>query len=679
MVAGGTEDTSIALYVSDKDDQPNKLYLYGEIGWEISANEVSQKLDEFSDRDLVIHINSIGGSVFEGFAIYERLNDYEGNTESRVEGMAASIASLIMLGADEVKAYPTSQIMIHDPSVYGGGTAKDLRKQAELLDQIKDTLVNEYNARVSLSEKEIRKAMEDETWYKAEDALDIGLIDEIINKKKDGEKSVTKTVVRGQGEDPSTNDDPPNDPTATGDVDPTATGDTPPEPNNNPSLEPNNVIDMAQLTQQNKQRVADIRAAFEPHGEDYSDLMQECLDNLSTTADQAKIKLIDKMKERNAPDAEDIQRGRVETSPWIGGGFVAEAMNAVLARAGHPQDDLDTDVMGRIVGSEVHTMSLFELAKACIRRRGKVISGGRLEIVNEAMLHGSDDFNQILEDSARKSMLKAYQTLSAHHNTLCRIQPLSDFKVNKLLGVSEFDKLELIEPQGEYRMGTFKEFGEEILLRTYGKRFGISREAIINDDMSVFTTVPSRMGRAAGRMLGDMLVDLLTDTTLRLKRDNKTLFHADHNNTGSAVISSESLGAAEVAMTTHKEENDVIVELEPKYLYVPRTLRRRANAVTKSSYQVGANLVVDSTIPNDVPDLTIIPDARLDGKDKAAWYVLADPNTYDTLAMGFLDGNQTPYMESYVPFSTDGLQYKIRLDAGAAILESKGIYRGNNT
>lgn len=159
------------------DSRTATLYLYDAIGYwflETDAQSFATKLSKLDVDEIVVRINSPGGAVFEGFAIYNLLRDHKAKVTVKIDGLAASIASVIALAGDDIEIADNGMMMIHNPSGLAWGEAKDLRKTAEVLDQIKIAITATYKARANLSDKELAKAMDDETWYGADDAISKG-------------------------------------------------------------------------------------------------------------------------------------------------------------------------------------------------------------------------------------------------------------------------------------------------------------------------------------------------------------------------------------------------------------------------------------------------------------------------------------------------------------------------
>lgn len=166
-----------------------EIFIYEEIGenWYgegTTAKNFCRDLKALTCANIDLHINSPGGSVFDGQAIYNALKRHPANVTTYVDGLAASIASVIALAGDKVVMASNSLFMIHNPWGYAAGNSEEMRKYADLLDKVRDTIVNVYKEKCTLSDVEIIAAMDAETWMSAEEALAFGFIDEIGTELK---------------------------------------------------------------------------------------------------------------------------------------------------------------------------------------------------------------------------------------------------------------------------------------------------------------------------------------------------------------------------------------------------------------------------------------------------------------------------------------------------------------
>tara|TARA_R110000868_G_scaffold176896_1_gene414862 strand:- start:3496 stop:4179 length:684 start_codon:yes stop_codon:yes gene_type:complete len=161
------------------------LFLYDEIGvFGVTAADFITMLNGLKVRVLNVHINSPGGSVFDGLAIHNALNALPAEVVVYVDGIAASIASVIAMAGDEIIMAQNAMMMIHCPSCGVMGYAGDLRKQADVLDVLEGNLVSIYAARTGMAPDELRTAMQAETWFTAEQCKANGFCTSVVAAKK---------------------------------------------------------------------------------------------------------------------------------------------------------------------------------------------------------------------------------------------------------------------------------------------------------------------------------------------------------------------------------------------------------------------------------------------------------------------------------------------------------------
>lgn len=168
------------------DKKSADLLLYGyisETSWwgdEVTPKEFAADLKALGDVVVLnVYINSQGGDVFAGQAIYSQLKRHKAHVVVHVDGIAASIASVIAMAGDEVLMPQNAMMMIHHPWTWGAGNASELRELAETLDNIGKTIVAVYREKTGLKDEEILQLMSDETWFTAEEAVKKGFADRV--------------------------------------------------------------------------------------------------------------------------------------------------------------------------------------------------------------------------------------------------------------------------------------------------------------------------------------------------------------------------------------------------------------------------------------------------------------------------------------------------------------------
>ena len=159
------------------------IFVYGEIGSAVTAKSIQEQIDKDA-TDYEVHISSVGGDVYEGYAIYGILSNLGKPTTVIIEGLCASIATLIAQSGDKVVMTSPAEFMIHNPYVQLSGDASDLQQAAEQLNRIKATIISVYRKKTGLGEDELSRMMDTETWMTADEAKQRGFIDEVQEKLK---------------------------------------------------------------------------------------------------------------------------------------------------------------------------------------------------------------------------------------------------------------------------------------------------------------------------------------------------------------------------------------------------------------------------------------------------------------------------------------------------------------
>lgn len=174
---------------ADAGDDTADIYLYDQIGgWGIGASSFVQALNSITASNINLRINSPGGDVFDGFAMYNALKEKNANITAHIDGWAASIASVIALGADEIIMAENAYFMIHNPWGVAIGDADEMRKQADVLQKLNVTFADLYADCTGQDPAVITDKMNAETWFNAQEAVDFGLADSI--KGADGAKAL---------------------------------------------------------------------------------------------------------------------------------------------------------------------------------------------------------------------------------------------------------------------------------------------------------------------------------------------------------------------------------------------------------------------------------------------------------------------------------------------------------
>jgi len=296
-----------------------------------------------------------------------------------------------------------------------------------------------------------------------------------------------------------------------------------------------------------------------------------------------------------------------------------------------------------------------------------------MQVVGAAFTHSSSDFTNLLADVSNKAMLKGWESAEETFQKWTSRGNLPDFKASKRVDINTFPALAKVEQGAEYKYVTTADRGETIQLATYGSLFSITRHAIINDDLMAFTRVPEKMGRAAIRTVGNLVYAILTGNPNMA--DGVALFHANHANllTG-AAISTASVDLAAAAMARQTDPTGTTLNINLAYLIVPRTLKGLALTVATSEQEITAGKT--ATTPNWMRNtFEVIADPRLDTTSTSNWFGAASPVTNDTIEVAYLDGNDQPQLEQQGGWTVDGVEFKVRIDAGVKALDHRGLVK----
>lgn len=186
-------------WVRNENDESRTLFLNGEISDETwYGDEVTPKMfkEELQDGegDITVWINSPGGDVFAAAQIYNMLMDYKGNVTVKIDGLAASAASVIAMAGTEVQMSPVAMMMIHNPATIAIGDSSEMKKAIDMLDEVKESIMNAYEIKTGLSRSRISHLMDAESWFNAKKAVELGFADKLLFSKEETEAEEEKEL-----------------------------------------------------------------------------------------------------------------------------------------------------------------------------------------------------------------------------------------------------------------------------------------------------------------------------------------------------------------------------------------------------------------------------------------------------------------------------------------------------
>lgn len=367
-------------------------------------------------------------------------------------------------------------------------------------------------------------------------------------------------------------------------------------------------------------------------------------------------------------------------------------------------------------GEEFCGLTLKEFARDCLERSGNSTRSLSDHAFSEMALRGpklnsdsirafaqrgeviagsTSDFPYILAATANKSLLDAYNTAKSTWEQWCSSGSLSDFKEAGRIKLSDMGDLEVVPEGGHYPEGKASDSREPIQLKTYGKRFSITRQAIINDDLSAFTRIPASMGSAARRVPDQLAIALLLSNPTM--SDGHALFSAGHNNLSQvagnrpdtlahALAGLQALSlllSKQTAFLATLEEDDsdtLYLDLEPSVWFggPTYTWNRKTVATSAGSVEDDKNAGVSNAAAD--MGLTVLQTAKLEdtnitGNSAYSHYLFARPSDAAVIEVAFLQGNREPYMEETDQTDVDGRIMKVRMDCVAGVVDYVGAVK----
>jgi len=706
---GAKFDFGYGVYIDDS----NALCLRGDIGLydHVSTEDVGRALRDLQgDGELTVKLHSDGGDVVEGYAIINMLKSLERPLHVIVEGLAASMASVIVAIADRVTVYEHSFIMIHRINGSAQGTPEQIISSGETIQKLEGLAIDAYVARTGKTREQIIELMNRETWFAAGEAKEIGFADTVIDggnfmpavanmknfknpprdaialfstekrgntmlellaarmglKREEGEtdaellsRIAAKAEMKRQENESDdalmarmiTHLDEQEDSPAGSDPESDPAAQDSQRPRMRASDYEALQRDAATAERRRIAGIAQMCAAFQVDA-----VAQQAFIDSGTSIESARMKVL-----------EDVALRSISTMP---GGHVTHVDNtqevrgaittALLHRADPNRYQLDdaarafrglplAEMVRRISGESARNASPLELAQ---------------------MAMSTSDFPLIFAAVSEQLVRDSYEHINRTFTPFTRRTTLNDFRANNTASLSGAPELKKKNESGEYEYGSLSETGSSIRLETYGRLLRFTREMIVNNEIGNMTKLAQSYGADAEAKENDVVWQLFIDNpTLP---DKKKLFSAGHENLAAtaAALSVESLSVARKSMRLQKNSSERVMNLEARYLIVPPSLETAAEQIVAQ--------ITPTESKNVNPfsgKLQIIVEPRLEALNNGkSWFLAAEPMLVDTIEYAYLSGNEGVFIETVENFKTDDLLHKARLDFGAAVVDYRGLY-----
>lgn len=678
------------IKVQAKANGTAEVLIYGPIGEDWYGNGVTAK--QFRDdlkaagdvSEIVVRVNSPGGEVFDGIAIYNELRAHKARKIVQVDGYAASIATVIAMAGDEIVLGTGTAMMIHGPSTFAWGPADTMRETADMLDKVAVGMVDAYaRFNKTLAREDIEALMTGgDHWYTAAEAIKAGFATRMAEEQEPTDSTEATSAfkkafaqVREQFSAPTLRIAAQLNSPASAITPAASSATTTKEPTMDPALKEKIEAEArADALRAEAARVSEIRAMFGPHGVQHLALMSDCIADQGCTAQAASTKLLAALAANATPTA-----GLTHNVLDQRDKFIAGASNAILARLSPKEGGEKLTANNEFAG-----MGLKALIRVALRNSG-VAHADRLEGAQLAAKffasHSTSDFPYMLANTAAKVLKAAYENAPTTWQLWAPVMSVSDFKSTSVVTLSAFSDLADKAEGAEYTQGTMSEGRETIQAGTKGRYIDLTREAIINDDLGGFLRTNAALGAAAARSVNKAVYTKLyanptmSDTGALFNTTAVTTAGGHANLAGSGgAISVSTIAAGESAMAHQKDPSLAqVLNLRPAFLLAPVGKRQIAWDVLNSPTDISQSNSAKRNYAASL-GLTLVSDAEMDANSTTAWHLIAGQST-PCIEVAFLDGVQTPYIEEDVSFLTDSMRMKVRLDFGVAATDWRTAYK----
>jgi hypothetical protein len=333
-------------------------------------------------------------------------------------------------------------------------------------------------------------------------------------------------------------------------------------------------------------------------------------------------------------------------------------------------------------GRQFRGMTLIEMARESLQADGINVRGmDRMSVATQALQYrgmGTSDFPSILANVAEKRLRQAYTQSPASYKLWTRQAPsLQDFRPVTVAQLSGAPDLLRTNEAGEFKFGAMSDGAETYALLTYGRIIGLTRQAMVNDDLRAFDTALAGFAAAAVRLENRLVYAQLTGNAALA--DGIPLFDPAHKNLGTgagSALQTGSLKAMRSAMRQQVGLQSEVLDLSPSYLIVPSSLEQDAYQLTSANYVPAKPGDVNEFRQGGRTSLEPVIEPLLDGVNPATWYAAANYGQVDTIEYAYLEGAEGPVIETQNSFEVDGMGIKCRLDFAAKAIDYRGLFKG---
>lgn len=712
-----------------------ELLLYGIIGdwWDgLDAASIVNQLNQLSGDVITVRIQSPGGNVTEGLAMYNQLKQSPKRVDVYIDGVAASMGAGIAMAGDNVYIPSNAIMMIHKVMLSEvSGNANDLREAADALDAIEKSYAQIIADKTGKTREEISAFIADgkDHFFIGQEAIDFGLADQLVGNVKLDAAASTKfsamslpaqavaslfTAVKTNAAPAAFNQEE-NDMLFKVKA---KAGGWHLIPAINAALNGTYAkVDDAVAALASKVAVANLKDVLS--GEATADdavlaalaaafnIVQPTQAAQSTPASQPTNATA------GATDAVALERERVrdihaiaaqarvpdaDRDQWVFTGLTAaearaKALEAVAKRDAQAapnsyirtggsvgREGMNAAMVNALIhrvdptqaltdnGRDFRGMNIVAMISASLEAQGQSVRGKTASEIVAMAMHSTSDFPLILQDVANRTLRAAYTLAPRTFMSIATQTSASDFKAKRSLQIGGGTDLDKVGQNGEFKAGTVSEGGESYKLETWGRIFSFSRQMLINDDLGALQRFMSQVGNLAARKENSIVWNLVKLNPTL--SDSVAVYSTDTKRLNQ--FAGTNLDATTLSLGRKTLRQMKGLDGEPISVS-PKFL------VVNSERETAAQQILAGIQPNQssavnpfANSMTLIVEPLLDGVANNPWYLFADPAAVPCLEYCYLEGESGPYIETKWGFEVDGVSLKVRHDFNAGFVDFRG-------
>ncbi|CAH6983059.1 Prophage Clp protease-like protein [Vibrio chagasii] len=664
-------------FVASADtNAPVKLYLYGDIGWyDIAAADMVAALAPYVERDIDLHILSDGGSVWEGFAIYSALKDHKGKITGIIDGVCASISSLIAMACDELLIRPFAQFMIHEAQIGSDyKQASEYRELADALDQMNDSMAEAFAAKTGKTTEEVRADMQSDFWLRGQEAVDYGLCDGLYDPETTEPSARHEMQASVGGLPPLNNLEALNAPAevvamfgkAQQSSTPTITKTNDPEIDSEPKAKGTDMTEeekaqlrkeaIAQGKKDELQRRNGIGASFRAHlaVAGVTDLLNSCLDDGECTIAQANSKLIAHLGAQTSVETTPNPTEQTTTAKAQAKKYLAQALHSQMGA----KVEFDKENPYRYMGTaEAIRASMKDMG------RGDEIAGmTKNEMIAQAFNNTTSDLSDLLVEGVKLIIRDETSTLKPWHLGFVKRIPLDFGRPNARIKTTDKDSLAIHTENGEFRKVKLDGSREAMWLDSYGIEISITRELMQADNLGLIQSEIADFVAIAQQFPQELLLGMLIENVEM--SDGDKIFTEKHKNLYKGALDAEKLTQISGDMVDTKSDKNRPLNLIPQAVLTSGSEKARVNAMLKTP------------MIENVPNLAYesfaecIGDGMLAGTGKAIFFA---NNRHTSIIEGYNKDCDGIQVETLQQWRSDGMTVRIWTDTAMDVVSRKGL------